>query len=830
MKKLFYALILLSAFLCHAAVPEFQRQAFTTNLDAAARNIPTNIALSIGTNNGTLSVNLGHLGRAYQKLDGASGPFKMGGIGDTIPYITEIAVTLTKQIGQNGFDLPFFDLTFTTNGAVTNRAILDGAIVTTNWPGSIIEIGTGGSISFSNANSLALFSGQIYANWLQCRFIRDTGRGTAQMYSRTNGGAWVKFAAFDTSGAHSALWFGSNFPSGWYQLMVSNASAGTLRLPSGGGGMWDTNSTGLTMSGMEAGNLDLSDIVQNSTNISYKMFTNMGLNLCFMSEISGAANYVTYGPALATFATNFFPTGILVQVSPWPLSDATVAAQGEVQRRLGIQYNLPVYDGSEPWKDYFTLTNQSGIDDGTHLTANASKVLARGIWRSTGLEEACAVALANNTKSGAIPFRDVANQDWRGNNTFYGGLLVRGTQGTLTLYDTALDSTTANAYTKLRYTSGVATFYLDNDAALWEYSALIGDARIVPAAAYHNLLDIGATDRRIEKLWLTGGEVGASLALLAPYAATEAGSNAIANLNGNGTNTTLTNAFLLAPNFGPNTNFTVAVSNSSATGPGVWNLLKGTNGAPVGQPAIAVNGTNGNVGIGKASPTVALDVTGSVTASGAVIADTVTVGNSFTKSGGFGLTGTTAEDVNLFGSGFSMLGALYLGTRTSNSLALVISNTPPVFHNRDGTRSNAAPLEVGSSMGRTNWPFVVRSGAFPLAVPVFGVGTNGDVNALGGIRVGAAGSALLTNTLYASATLDFASQTVGGVEDLPITVAGAADGDIVAVGKPTGSMTSIVGSFTGFASNGVVYVRFISTGTAQNPASGTFKVRVDKFQ
>jgi hypothetical protein len=98
-----------------------------------------------------------------------------------------------------------------------------------------------------------------------------------------------------------------------------------------------------------------------------------------------------------------------------------------------------------------------------------------------------------------------------------------------------------------------------------------------------------------------------------------------------------------------------------------------------------------------------------------------------------------------------------------------------------------------------------------------------------GITVGP-GEAVLTNTLFASATLDFASQTVGAFEDLPITVAGAADGDIVTVGKPVGSMTGIVGSYSGFASNGVVYVRFVSTGSAQNPASGTFKVRVDKFQ
>ena len=99
------------------------------------------------------------------------------------------------------------------------------------------------------------------------------------------------------------------------------------------------------------------------------------------------------------------------------------------------------------------------------------------------------------------------------------------------------------------------------------------------------------------------------------------------------------------------------------------------------------------------------------------------------------------------------------------------------------------------------------------------------------IGPGATGSGgFLTNTLYASATLDFASQTVGSFEDLPITVAGAADGDVVSLGVPQGSATGIVGSYSAYPSNGVVYVRFVSTGTAQNPASGSFKVRVDKFQ
>lgn len=107
---------------------------------------------------------------------------------------------------------------------------------------------------------------------------------------------------------------------------------------------------------------------------------------------------------------------------------------------------------------------------------------------------------------------------------------------------------------------------------------------------------------------------------------------------------------------------------------------------------------------------------------------------------------------------------------------------------------------------------------------------NGDVFTVktNGITIGA--GTVLTNVVSATATLNFASQSVGGVEDLPITVAGAADGDDVSIGVPVGSVGPIIGSFSGFASNGVVYVRFISTGATQDPASGTFRATIRKFQ
>lgn len=102
--------------------------------------------------------------------------------------------------------------------------------------------------------------------------------------------------------------------------------------------------------------------------------------------------------------------------------------------------------------------------------------------------------------------------------------------------------------------------------------------------------------------------------------------------------------------------------------------------------------------------------------------------------------------------------------------------------------------------------------------------------AIGNALDGLAPGGVLTNMLFASGTLDFDSTTVGAIQDKGIAVAGCKDGDSVTVAPPQGSITGIIGSYSGFASNGVAFVRFTPTGTAQDPASGTFRVEVRAFR
>lgn len=80
--------------------------------------------------------------------------------------------------------------------------------------------------------------------------------------------------------------------------------------------------------------------------------------------------------------------------------------------------------------------------------------------------------------------------------------------------------------------------------------------------------------------------------------------------------------------------------------------------------------------------------------------------------------------------------------------------------------------------------------------------------------------------LYGTATLDFPSTSAGGTQDLTITVTGAADGDVVSLGAPNGSVSSGM-YFAWVSASNTVTVRYYNpTGGSINPTSGTFKVKV----
>lgn len=91
-------------------------------------------------------------------------------------------------------------------------------------------------------------------------------------------------------------------------------------------------------------------------------------------------------------------------------------------------------------------------------------------------------------------------------------------------------------------------------------------------------------------------------------------------------------------------------------------------------------------------------------------------------------------------------------------------------------------------------------------------------------------SAIVTNIMATNVVWDFPSTSSGSVADLGANITGVKDGDQVIVSPPQAAMTGIIGFYTGFASNGVAYGRFVPTAATQNPASATFRVVVTQYQ
>jgi len=91
-----------------------------------------------------------------------------------------------------------------------------------------------------------------------------------------------------------------------------------------------------------------------------------------------------------------------------------------------------------------------------------------------------------------------------------------------------------------------------------------------------------------------------------------------------------------------------------------------------------------------------------------------------------------------------------------------------------------------------------------------------------------------TNIFYTNQTLDFPATLATNWSDLPaITNSIIGNGDIVSMGVVGGSVPQ-GGSYFPWCSNGggngVIWVRYIdNTAAGQNPASGVFKFKVEKF-
>ena len=239
-------------------------------------------------------------------------------------------------------------------------------------------------------------------------------------------------------------------------------------------------------------------------------------------------------------------------------------------------------------------------------------------------------------------------------------------------------------------------------------------------------------------------------------------------------------------------------------------------------PAITINGGNGNVGFNNPTPSNAVDVVGNLMVRGNQT-------NSGSLSVSSGITGGGYSGGNVTGNPY-LRGGSYIGI--SGIFDLSSGGNGMMRLTRDSQAAGAMAIllegntDASPSIANTNGDVLISSAGSP-----FSQSKTNRLLVPGGIVAGTItgnGSGITNIGLSASATLDFPSTAAGAVSDLQITVTGAISGDPVVLGVPPGSISTLTGGYLAFASNDVVYVRFVNNNlvSAQDPASGSFKVRV----
>lgn len=310
-----------------------------------------------------------------------------------------------------------------------------------------------------------------------------------------------------------------------------------------------------------------------------------------------------------------------------------------------------------------------------------------------------------------------------------------------------------------------------------------------------------------------------------------------------------------------------ALLSSVAIGAGTYDIVVGDNTGifrdiylrtSAEQNGLVLKGNSGWVGLRTASPTNTLDVNGHTSlrsnlwafnlgSNGTVVSllgrdvDSKIVETAVSIGGSDGGINTNA------GTGFNntftnttLRGITTVLTNSAGVVALAINtnNARTTLDVVGGVTIN--PTYEGSSSDPPIIPVVIDANvpgwvqsnrildARTNGLSVFSVTHEGKTYQRG-LSVGVGTNiVVLTNMLYASATLDFPSTLAQTDSDLAITVAGAKTGDLVIVGAPIPLTGSI---FSGFTSNDTVFVRYSVYGlAAKDPASATFKVKVEQFQ
>lgn len=257
------------------------------------------------------------------------------------------------------------------------------------------------------------------------------------------------------------------------------------------------------------------------------------------------------------------------------------------------------------------------------------------------------------------------------------------------------------------------------------------------------------------------------------------------------------------------TNFIVQAQNVGATSRPL-EFITGTAAGGTNRNQLFL-ATNSFIGVGTAAPTSPGGYTPTMELAGIrpsiFLNETDTAGDDYEiglNSGKLWLLEGSAVRASMDGSG-------QIGIGTNAAPTLFAVGAP-------GVTTTASGITIGGD------GLIYRSAANTLAT------TNIiNITTTGGLKIGPSG-VTVTNILSGFNTLDFPSTLAQTDSDLPITVTGAADGDVVRLGVPNGSVQagSIYTAWVSAANT--VTVRFSVYGvTAKDPASGTFKAMVVKY-
>ena len=412
--------------------------------------------------NGDQSVNMGQLGFYHKQLTSGTGPTKVCIVADTAEHYDTLVYALNRQLGSNGFDIPF-GAVFLAMSTGTARYVVEGPAVATNWFGSYYELPQ--NAVYRTTNNSGINGGSIWCNRIGFRTIDYAEGGTLTFWSKTNGGPPVLLGTLNTAGPHKHTVVEYPVLAGWYQVVVSNFTAGTVRFL--GALQYDTNSNGFCgMGGTTAPGFDSDNISLYATNISYSFFTSAAPCLTLYTEISDAPSYQTNAPAIITWITNTFSrVGSFVMNGTWPqITESAALAQNDAMRNyICLSNGIAYYDSVAPFGNYNELTNQFGIGDGVHLTTSGAKSYAYALWRATGTDAAIAISASLRTLGGQVPSLG-ADNIWPGFNRFGRFVGSYGADGGFIFYDRTEYPGNLSADMKVYY----------SDKNLWFYNTTLG--------------------------------------------------------------------------------------------------------------------------------------------------------------------------------------------------------------------------------------------------------------------------------------------------------------------------------------------------------------------